>query len=221
MNSPVVSRPYAGKQARRLLESDLGIPDRALDVATLKDAVSKYVDTAISGTGSFIATSGASKNKTATDFDYDKENSNANGSDLARKGGLTAEEASSRKDARAGISVGGGGGFKESRVQGQNKAQEKRKKREAVDTDDEESGGEEEEEASDDSDDEAAEKPAASKKTKAKPKPKTIPAQMSTAIIRLRDLCKRAGLTYQHVFMRNKNDASREAALKVILDDHG
>jgi hypothetical protein len=103
----------------------------------------------------------------------------------------------------------------------QRQAQAERKKRETADTDDEESGGEEKEEASDDSDGEAAEKPGASQNTKAKPKPKMTPAQMSPAIIRLRDLCMRADLTYQHVFMRNTDDVSREAALTVTLNGYG
>ena len=34
-------------------------------------------------------------------------------------------------------------------------------------------------------------------------------------------MCKRAGLTYQHVFMRHKEDEARIEALKSILRDNG
>ena len=36
--------PYATKQARRVLETDLGLDERALDESNLKEAVRKYVD---------------------------------------------------------------------------------------------------------------------------------------------------------------------------------
>ena len=62
---------------------------------------------------------------------------------------------------------------------------------------------------------------AKSKKSKSEKAPPPGTAPMAPAVVRLRDMCKRAGLTYVHVFARNKTDASREEALLAVLENNG
>jgi hypothetical protein len=64
------------------------------------------------------------------------------------------------------------------------------------------------------------------KKAKSKPAPKPSKPKQSAApitgmVAKLRDQCKKAGLTYQHVFMKRKDDAGRTELLEQILADAG
>ena len=62
----------------------------------------------------------------------------------------------------------------------------------------------------------------ASKSKKAKrTKVSSAAAPVAGAVAALREVCKRAGLTYQHVFMRHKEDDARIEALESILRDNG
>ena len=184
------------KQARRLLEGDLGLDERALDDAERKAAVAKYVDRVL-----------------------------ASGDDKAPSA-KPAEAARPEKENRKPA-------VPKRRPEPAAAPKRKKSKRDEYEEedddedDDEDDASDDASDADEDSDDDGSrkQKPSASKpKPKPKPKPansKPKPAAITGDVAKLRDLCKRAGLTYQHVFMRHKDDAGREAALIGILADAG
>ena len=61
----------------------------------------------------------------------------------------------------------------------------------------------------------------AAREPKPKPKPKPAAKPITGIVAKLRDQCKKAGLTYQHVFMKRKDDAGRTELLERILADAG
>jgi hypothetical protein len=173
------------KQARRLIEADLGLDAKALDEAATKAAVAQYVDLVLA------AGDGPSEKPSAAS----KEN---------RAPAATAKAAKPvLKPARE-------------------------------DADEEEEEDADSDEDSDGSDDSDSEPPSTKKKRHAKvpkvaskskkakrTKVSSAAAPVAGAVAALREVCKRAGLTYQHVFMRHKEDEARIEALKSILRDNG
>lgn len=185
------------KQARRLIEADLGLDAKALDEASTKAAVAQYVDLVLA------AGDGPSEKPSAAS----KENRAPAATAKAAKPVLKP----AREDADE-------------------------EEEEDADSDEEEEDEEEEDsdEDSDGSDDSDSEPPStkkkrhakvpkvASKRKKAKrTKVSSAAAPVAGAVAALREVCKRAGLTYQHVFMRHKEDEARIEALKSILRDNG
>jgi hypothetical protein len=173
------------KQARRLIETDLGLDAKALDEASTKAAVAQYVDLVLA------AGDGPSEKPSAAS----KEN---------RAPAATAKAAKPvLKPAREG----------------------------ADEEEEEDADSDEDSDGSDDSDSEppstkkkrhAKVPKVASKRKKAKrTKVSSAAAPVAGAVAALREVCKRAGLTYQHVFMRHKEDEARIEALKSILRDNG
>ena len=191
--------PCPAKQARRLLESDLGVVEKALDAALLKAAVQKYVDRAIS-------------DDAAPD---DKENRVGPGAPEAAHG--AKRKRSRQKDV-----------VEDDSEDEQEDESEKEQEDGFADDDDDDDDDEEEEE-----EEEEERKPRKGKAKKSSSTSSTrkgtgaakatapSSAQMSPATAKLRDLCKRAGLAYQHVFMKHKTDAGRQEALATILDKAG
>ena len=182
------------KQARRLIEADLGLDAKALDEAATKAAVAQYVDLVLAaGDGPSEKPSAASKENRAPE--------------------ATAKAAEPvLKPARADA----------------NEEEE-----EDADSDEEEEDADSDED-SDGSDDSDSEPPSTKKKRHAKvpkvaskskkakrTKVSSAAAPVAGAVAALREVCKRAGLTYQHVFMRHKEDEARIEALKSILRDNG
>ena len=182
------------KQARRLIEADLGLDAKALDEASTKAAVAQYVDLVLAaGDGPSEKPSAASKENRAPE--------------------ATAKAAEPvLKPARADA----------------NEEEE-----EDADSDEEEEDADSDED-SDGSDDSDSEPPSTKKKRHAKvpkvaskskkakrTKVSSAAAPVAGAVAALREVCKRAGLTYQHVFMRHKEDEARIEALKSILRDNG
>ena len=173
------------KQARRLIEADLGLDAKALDEASTKAAVAQYVDLVLA------AGDGPSEKPSAAS----KEN---------RAPAATAKAAKPvLKPARE-------------------------------DADEEEEEDADSDEDSDGSDDSDSEPPSTKKKRHAKvpkvaskskkakrTKVSSAAAPVAGAVAALREVCKRAGLTYQHVFMRHKEDDARIEALENILRDNG
>jgi len=173
------------KQARRLIEADLGLDAKALDEAATKAAVAQYVDLVLA------AGDGPSEKPSAAS----KEN---------RAPAATAKAAKPvLKPARE-------------------------------DADEEEEEDADSDEDSDGSDDSDSEPPSTKKKRHAKvpkvaskskkakrTKVSSAAAPVAGAVAALREVCKRAGLTYQHVFMRHKEDDARIEALENILRDNG
>ena len=173
------------KQARRLIEADLGLDAKALDEAATKAAVAQYVDLVLA------AGDGPSEKPSAAS----KEN---------RAPAATAKAAKPvLKPARE-------------------------------DADEEEEEDADSDEDSDGSDDSDSEPPSTKKKRHAKvpkvaskskkakrTKVSSAAAPVAGAVAALREVCKRAGLTYQHVFMRHKEDDARIEALESILRDNG
>jgi hypothetical protein len=182
------------KQARRLIETDLGLDAKALDEEATKAAVAKYVDRVLaSGDGPPENVAAASKENRAP---------------AATKSPAPAKPRTEHAD---------------------------------EDTDEEEETDADEEEETDadeeGSDSDASELPSTKKRrviepktnktktTKNKRKPaqkqKTTAAPVAGVVATLRDVCKRAGLTYQHVFMRHKDDETRIESLRGILNENG
>jgi hypothetical protein len=182
------------KQARRLIEADLGLDAKALDEASTKAAVAQYVDLVLA------AGDGPSEKPSAAS----KEN---------RAPAATAKAAKPvLKPAREG-------------------ADEEEEEDADSDEEEEDADSDEDSDGSDDSDSEppstkkkrhAKVPKVASKRKKAKrTKVSSAAAPVAGAVAALREVCKRAGLTYQHVFMRHKEDEARIEALKSILRDNG
>ena len=183
------------KQARRLIEADLGLDAKALDEASTKAAVAQYVDLVLA------AGDGPSEKPSAAS----KENRAPAATAKAAKPVLKP----AREDADA-------------------------EEEEDADSDEEEEDADSDED-SDGSDDSDSEPPSTKKKrhakvpkvaSKSKKKAKrtkvsSAAAPVAGAVAALREVCKRAGLTYQHVFMRHKEDEARIEALKSILRDNG
>lgn len=182
------------KQARRLIEADLGLDAKALDEASTKAAVAQYVDLVLA------AGDGPSEKPSAAS----KENRAPAATAKAAKPVLKP----AREDADE-------------------------EEEEDADSDEEEEDADSDED-SDGSDDSDSEPPStkkkrhakvpkvASKRKKAKrTKVSSAAAPVAGAVAALREVCKRAGLTYQHVFMRHKKDEARIEALKSILRDNG
>ena len=182
------------KQARRLIETDLGLDAKALDEEATKAAVAKYVDRVLaSGDGPPENVAAASKENRAP---------------AATKSPAPAKPRTEHAD---------------------------------EDTDEEEETDADEEEETDadeeGSDSDASELPSTKKRrvidpktnktktTKKKRKPaqaqKKTAAPVAGVVATLRDVCKRAGLTYQHVFMRHKDDETRIESLRGILNENG
>ena len=182
------------KQARRLIETDLGLDAKALDEEATKAAVAKYVDRVLaSGDGPPENVAAASKENRAP---------------AATKSPAPAKPRTEHAD---------------------------------EDTDEEEETDADEEEETDadeeGSDSDASELPSTKKRrvidpktnktktTKNKRKPaqkqKKTAAPVAGVVATLRDVCKRAGLTYQHVFMRHKDDETRIESLRGILNENG
>ena len=183
------------KQARRLIEADLGLDAKALDEASTKAAVAQYVDLVLA------AGDGPSEKPSAAS----KENRAPAATAKAAKPVLKP----AREDADE-------------------------EEEEDADSDEEEEDADSDED-SDGSDDSDSEPPSTKKKrhakvpkvaSKSKKKAKrtkvsSAAAPVAGAVAALREVCKRAGLTYQHVFMRHKEDEARIEALKSILRDNG
>jgi ribosomal protein L12E/L44/L45/RPP1/RPP2 len=182
------------KQARRLIETDLGLDAKALDEEATKAAVAKYVDRVLaSGDGPPENVAAASKENRAP---------------AATKSPAPAKPRTEHAD-------------------------------EDADEEEETDADEEEETDADEegSDSDASELPSTKKRrviepktnktktTKNKRKPaqkqKTTAAPVAGVVATLRDVCKRAGLTYQHVFMRHKDDETRIESLRGILNENG
>ena len=184
------------KQARRLLEGDLGLEERALDDDKRKAAVAKYVDR--------VLASGDAKTPSAK----------------------PAETARPEKENRK-PAVPKRRPEPERRPEPAAAPQRKKSKRDEYSDEDEDEDDADSDEDDDDadSDDESGSDDSGSRKRRTasepKPKPKPKPAAVTGDVAKLRNLCKRAGLTYQHVFMRHKDDAGREAALIGILAEAG
>ena len=174
------------KQARRLIETDLGLDAKALDEEATKAAVAKYVDRVLaSGDGPPENVAAASKENRAP---------------AATKSPAPAKPRTEHADEDAD---------------------------EEEETDADEEG----------SDSDASELPSTKKRrvidpktnktktTKNKRKPaqaqKKTAAPVAGVVATLRDVCKRAGLTYQHVFMRHKDDETRIESLREILNENG
>ena len=182
------------KQARRLIEADLGLDAKALDEASTKAAVAQYVDLVLA------AGDGPSEKPSAAS----KENRAPAATAKAAKPVLKP----AREDADE-------------------------EEEEDADSDEEEEDADSDED-SDGSDDSDSEPPSTKKKRHAKvpkvaskskkakrTKVSSAAAPVAGAVAALREVCKRAGLTYQHVFMRHKEDEARIEALKSILRDNG
>jgi len=185
------------KGARRLLETDMGLAPKALDDAEMKAAVAKYVDRVLAS-----AETAVEKDPGAAT----KENRAPAASKRPAKS--SAKHAPNPSDAAEDADEDG---ISEEKDDGE------------ADRD------------SEDSDPESG----ASKKRKnkengsvsmpkkhrnaASPKRirKDVPMPITGAVAKLRDVCKKAGLTYQHVFMRHRDDASRETMLAHILSENG
>ena len=182
------------KQARRLIEADLGLDAKALDEAATKAAVAQYVDLVLA------AGDGPSEKPSAAS----KENRAPAATAKAAKPVLKP----AREDADE-------------------------EEEEDADSDEEEEDADSDED-SDGSDDSDSEPPSTKKKRHAKvpkvaskskkakrTKVSSAAAPVAGAVAALREVCKRAGLTYQHVFMRHKEDDARIEALENILRDNG
>jgi ribosomal protein L12E/L44/L45/RPP1/RPP2 len=182
------------KQARRLIETDLGLDAKALDEEATKAAVAKYVDRVLaSGDGPPENVAAASKENRAP---------------AATKSPAPAKPRTEHADEDAG-------------------------EEEETDADEEEETDADEEGSVSD----ASELPSTKKRrvidpktnktktTKNKRKPaqaqKKTAAPVAGVVATLRDVCKRAGLTYQHVFMRHKDAETRIESLREILRENG
>ena len=208
------------KQARRLLEGDLGLDERALDDAERKAAVAKYVDRVLaSGDGK---TPSAKPAETARP---EKENRKPAVPKRRPEPAAAPKRKKPKRDE-----------YEEEDDEDDDEEEDDDEDDDEDDASDDASDDDEsdadsgESDADEDSDDDSdaprkLRKPSAAKpKPKPKPKPanpKPKPTAITGDVAKLRDLCKRAGLTYQHVFMRRKDDAGREAALIGILADAG
>ena len=180
------------KQARRLIETDLGLDAKALDEEATKAAVAKYVDRVLaSGDGPPEKIAAASKENRAP----------------VRATKSPAPSAQPRTE----------------------DADEDADEEEEPDADSEDSGSREKEEDSDASEPPSTKKrrviePSTNKTTKkkrAQTQKKKKPAPVAGVVATLRDVCKRAGLTYTHVFMRHKDDDGRIESLRGILRENG
>ena len=181
------------KQARRLIETDLGLDAKALDETAAKAAVAKYVDRVLA------AGDRPPEKKTAAAF---KEN---------RPPAAAASPAPAKPAT-----------FSDADERGETEMDERYS---------DESDGESDTDSEPPStkkrhagDNRFGEKESARKKKKgggvAGKNAAAAPA-ITGAVFTLREVCKKAGLTFQHVFMRHKTDEGRIEALRAILRDHG
>lgn len=186
------------KQARRLLELDLGLDVKDLDETEAKLAVGKYVDKVLASGGDL------------EDSVKSKENQAPNKS----PGVKAAKPFTVPKPAKPAVASDDD-------------------ENEAEDDDDDDDNLEDLEGSDsfsgDDSDSDRKTKKrksdaknnntASKKKKTAAPKPAANP--ITGVVADLRDVCKLAGLTYQHVFMKHKAADGRIAALETILSEAG
>ena len=208
------------KMARRQIEKDLGLAPKHLDAAPFKTRIAELVDAVIS------SGDGADKENTHADKPVKTEKPKPK---PERKEEVAAAKKPKRKsvidsdDDDEVASMGGDVSDEEA----------------DYDDSDDDAGSDGSDEASDDDDDMPSDsddddipkkkmkkKAPEPKKAKSKPAPKPSKPKQSAApitgmVAKLRDQCKKAGLTYQHVFMKRKDDAGRTELLEQILADAG
>ena len=208
------------KMARRQIEKDLGLAPKHLDAAPFKTRIAELVDAVIS------SGDGADKENTHADKPVKTEKPKPK---PERKEEVAAAKKPKRKsvidsdDDDEVASMGGDVSEEEA----------------DYDDSDDDAGSDGSDEASDDDDDMPSDsddddipkkkmkkKAPEPKKAKSKPAPKPSKPKQSAApitgmVAKLRDQCKKAGLTYQHVFMKRKDDAGRTELLEQILADAG
>jgi hypothetical protein len=196
------------KMARRQIEKDLGLAPKHLDAAPFKTRIAELVDAVIS------SGDGADKENTHADKPVKTEKPKPK---PERKEEVAAAKKPKRKsvidsdDDDEVASMGGDVSEEEA----------------DYDDSDDDAGSDGSDEASDDDDDMPSDsddddipkkkmkkKAPEPKKAKSKPAPKPSKPKQSAApitgmVAKLRDQCKKAGLTYQHVFMKRKDDAGR------------
>ena len=218
------------KMARRMIEGDLGLAPKALDAAPFKVRVTELVDAVLA------AGDGANKENThavkvekparpKTEPEAAKRKEAAAAKKPKRKNVIDSSDEDDDDDDDDEASMGGDASEEE------------------ADYDDSDSDGSDDgsDDDSDGSDDDSAvpsdsddapkkkeKKPAkkskpakAAREPKPKPKPKPAAKPITGIVAKLRDQCKKAGLTYQHVFMKRKDDAGRTELLERILADAG
>jgi hypothetical protein len=185
------------KQARRLLELDLGLDVKDLDETEAKLAVGKYVDKVLASGGDLEDSVKSKENqapnkspgvKAAKPFTVPKPAKPAVASDDDENEAEDDDDDDNLEDLEGSDSFSGD----------DSDSDRKTKKRKS----------------------DAKNNNTASKKKKtAAPKPAANP--ITGVVADLRDVCKLAGLTYQHVFMKHKAADGRIAALETILSEAG
>lgn len=177
------------KQARRLLESDLGLKVKTLDDVEAKATVTKYVEKVLASAES---NGGAASKENQAPVKSVKAKAVSKQASKAKDSGDEEEADEEGSDSEEG-SEG-------SDVFGDSDSDSNAKKRKSKKHQD-------------------SKKPKKKKTAPAASKPAANPITGLTA--KLRDTCKAAGLTYQHVFMKHKVDSDREQALELILSENG
>ena len=184
------------KQARRLIETDLGLGAKALDEAATKAAVAKYVDRVLAAGDRPPEKLAASKENRPPAATASPAPAKPVSKPAASSPAADEEATEADSDADSGSLEDG------SEMDSEPPST---KKRRAVDAS---------------APARKKTKRANAKKTR-KAKARSAPAPVAVAVAGLREVCKRAGLTYQHVFMRHKEDAGRIEALETILRENG